>query len=225
MGRVIVDRIAGEVLAEAGIEPPACAYRLCLAAGLAVRVAPRRARACLVGSTVLVPPHDPPERQRFAAAHELAHLLLRERGLPDAERDADALAAALTLPTPWFCAQLERLGWDLLALRRICRYSSHEAIGRRIVSLGGAVLWVCDRARGKRHSTRWLSDDADPALAHPTPLEWQTVARVARERQAYRDERIGAWPLESPDVLRVISLARAEGLTPPPPPIATAFGA
>jgi hypothetical protein len=219
MGRETIEGVAGEVLAESGIEPPGCAYRLCLAAGLTVRVAPRLGRPCLVGATVLVPSQYAPERQRFAAAHELAHLLLRERGLPDAEGDVDTLAAALVLPRPWFCAQLARLGWDLPALRRVCRYSSHEAIGRRIVSLGGAVLWVCDRVRGRRHGTRWLSDDAHPDLARPTRLEWQTVARVARERTAYRDHRIGAWPLESPDVLRVISLARADALA------ATASGA
>ena len=211
MGEML-ETIAAAVIAESGMEPPICAYRLCLAAGLEVRVGRRGIRPTVVGRTAIVQDGDPPERQRFAAAHELAHLLLRDRGVADDEWSVNWLASALLLPRVWFSERLERRGWDLAALREDCPHSSYEAIGRRIVNLRRAVLWICDRSADGASSRRWLSTGVPNTLSRPTPREWDTVARVARTRRPEYDESLGAWPLEARGVLRVVSLAPAASL-------------
>jgi hypothetical protein len=212
LGVAELEKIAAEVLAEAGMGAPVCAYRLCLAAGLEVRVGRRGTRPTVIGRTVIVQDGDPPERQRFAAAHELAHLLLRDRGVPDDEWSVNWLASALLLPRSWFLQRIEERGWDLAALREDCPHSSYEAIGRRVVNLGRAVLWICDKSDAGNSQRRWLSRGVPAALERPTPREWEMVGRVGRSKVAESTTSLGAWPLEARGVLRVISLGKADEL-------------
>lgn len=209
-----LDRLADEVVAAARVPFPVDAYELCLWADCEVRMGRVGVRPCVLGRTIIIAPEDPPERQRFAATHELSHLLLRERGLPDDEWSVNWLASALLHPRAWFDTLLDRLGWDLVALRRECSYSSHEAIGRRIVNLRRAVLWVCDRGAGKRTSRRTRSTDTDPCLARPTSIERDAISTAARSLEPVRIGPVAAWPLphEGRDWLRVVSIANADDL-------------
>jgi hypothetical protein len=207
-----LELIAAAVLREARLGGPVDAYRLCDAAGFRVCLGYEGCTPTVAGDTVIVNPADPPERRRFAAAHELAHVLLRFYQYPDDEWSVNWLASALLLPRDWFLERLAIRGWDLAGLREDCPHSSYEAIGRRIVNLGGAVMWVCDRHPDKRNGRRWISEDAPLSLTKPTRREWDTVARVAQTGQPECDKSLGAWPLEARGILRVISLGRAADL-------------
>lgn len=223
-----LEGIAHEYLSEAGQgDGPVDSYRLCARAKLRVVLGEPGAKAALVGRLIFVDPNDPPERQRFAAAHELAHRILRERGLPDDEWSVNWLASALIHPRAWFLARLAARGWDLAGLREDCPWSSYEAIGRRVVNVERAVLWVCDRGPDGTSSRRVRSAGIDPRLARPTAIERRLVKHAADRLEPQQERRVGAWPLPLParDRLRVVSLAPAAELltssaarTPPPSP-------
>lgn len=209
-----LEAIATEVLNEAGLGGAVDAYRLCAAARLRVVLGEPGAKAAIVGSRIFVDPLDPIERQRFAAAHELSHLLLRERGIRDTEWRVNWLASALIHPRAWFEERLTARGWDLAELRIDCPYSSWEAIGRRVVNLQRAVLWTCDRGPEGRKSYRVRSLGVPRKLETPTPIEWSLVRDAAATLEPHRTDAVGAWPLPLPDRgrLRVICLGRADAL-------------
>lgn len=209
-----LEQIADVTLARYRLAPPIDIYRLCIRMKLDVRVGPEGLRPTVLGRTIFVAPEDPPERQRFATSHELAHLLLRERGMADTEWNVNWLASALLHPREWFLERLAARRWDLAALREDCPWSSYEAIGRRVVNLERAVLWVCDRGPGARRASRSRSRSVAAALERPTPIERAVVRDAAATLRPQRRDGIGAWPLPRPDRswLRVVSLARADAL-------------
>src|SRR5687767_2373826 len=134
-----LEQVAAEIVRESKLELPLDAYALCKLAELEVRVGRPGCRPTVVGDTILVRPEDPDERRRFAACHELVHLCLRARGLPEDEWTVNYVASAVLHPRDWFMARLAARGWDIEALRTDCPWSSYEAIGRRIVHLRRAV--------------------------------------------------------------------------------------
>jgi hypothetical protein len=209
-----LEAIANEMLRAAGLSAPVDAYDLCRWAGLRVVMGPEGTRPMLVGDVILVNGADPVERRRFAATHELAHRILRERGIEDTEWRVNWLASALLHPREWFMQVLAARGWDLAGLKIECPYSSHEAIARRVVNLRHAVLWVCDRdASGKRTSQRVCSRGVAPRLIDsPTVIERAAVRAAALERRAQSRAFVHALPLERGPALRVICLSRADDL-------------
>lgn len=209
-----LEAIADEILRTAGLEPPIDVYRLALRCAYEVRVGHRPMRPTVLGRTVIVSPSDPTERQRFATAHELSHVFLRERSVHDSEWNVNWLASALLHPRDWFLARLDARGWDLAGLRVDCPWSSYEAIGRRVVNVSRAVLWVCDRGPDGSSSRRSRSHGVSTQLAKPTRAEWSLVRDAAAKLEPRRADRLGAWPLPRPDrgMLRVVSLGHADEL-------------
>jgi hypothetical protein len=208
----LLEGVAAGVLSAAGLGGVVDAYELTLWANCEVRMGRPGMRPCLLGRTIVVAPDDPPERQRFAAVHELGHLLLRERGIDDSEWNVNWLASALLHPRAWFLARLDAHGWDLHALRRDFQWSSYEALGRRAVNVDRAVLWVCDRNGAARSSRRVRSSGLDARLARPTALERRLVQHAAASLAPQRHGLAGAWPLPRGNHLRVISLAPATAI-------------
>lgn len=208
-----LERIASDVLREANLRPPFDPYRLIYAAEFEPRALPG-IRPSLEGRTIWVRAEDPPERQRFTAVHELAHVLLRDRGIDGCEWNTNWLASALIHERGWFLDCLDHRRWDLAALRRDCKWSSYEAIGRRVVNLKPAVLWVCDRGPEGRSSRRTRSAGVSAELEEPTTLERSLVARAATRMRPQRSGGVGAWPVPRMDGkhLRVLSLAPADAL-------------
>jgi hypothetical protein len=209
-----LEGVATEILKAAGLGGAVDVYELALWAGCEVRVGRPGMRPCLLGRTVIVADGDPPERQRFATAHELGHLFLREREIPDSEWRVNWLASALLHPRAWFLSTLRTRGWDLDALRVDCRYSSYEAIGRRIVNVRRAVLWVCDRGPNTQTSRRTRSLSLGNALSRSTAPEREAVKLAAETLAPSRVGPVAAWPLPRPERswLRVVSLADADAL-------------
>lgn len=209
----LLEEVARGVLVEAGMGDGAVdAYKLAKWARCTVRIGRPGMRPLLLGRTIIVAPEDPPERQRFATAHELSHLLLRERSIRDTEWRTNWLASALLHPREWFLERLASRGWDLAGLKIDCPFSSYEAIGRRVVNLDRAVLWVCDRAPSGRSSYRVCSQGLKQRLARPTSIEWTAVKEAARTLEPVQTAALGAWPLPKAERLRVLSLARADAL-------------
>lgn len=209
-----LEQVADEILASAGLGGAVDVYELALWAGCEVRMGRPGMRPCLLGRTIIVAPEDPPARQRFAVAHELGHLFLRERGLSDSEWRVNWLASALLHPRAWFLETIAARQWDLAALRRDCPFSSYEAIGRRIVNLRRAVLWVCDRGPATKTSRRTRSLCLGAALPRSTPMERDAVRAAAETLAPARVGPVAAWPLPCPERnwLRVVSLADADAL-------------
>jgi hypothetical protein len=209
-----LESIADEILCAAGLEPPIDVYRLALRCRFEVRVGHRPMRPTVLGRTVIVSPSDPTERQRFATAHELSHVFLRERGVHDSEWNVNWLASALLHPRTWFLEKLDARGWDLAGLRVDCPWSSYEALGRRVVNVSRAVLWVCDRGPHGASSRRTRSAGVTAKLDRPTRAEWSIVRDAAANLEPRQSEGLGAWPLPRPDrgLLRVVSLGRADEL-------------
>lgn len=210
MDRQALEKIAESVVAEANLRPPFDPYRLVFAADLDVKCAPGITPAVLDGN-VWVRSEDPPERQRATALHELAHELLKDRGC-DSEAGADYLGAALANPRRFFLGCLVRRGWDLRALREECPWTSYEALARRIVDTRLAVAWVCDRGPELgRRSRRYRSIGVGPKYEKPLTREREMVAQAARTLEPAIDgARIGAWPVPSARVLRVVSVLSPE---------------
>ncbi|UJR81453.1 ImmA/IrrE family metallo-endopeptidase [Sandaracinus amylolyticus] len=211
-----LEDIATATLAKYGMPLPVDIYRLCIRMKYDVRLGEPGSRPTVLGRTIFVTPEEPEERQRFAAAHELAHMIMRALGLSisESEKHANWLASALLHPEAWFLERLAARGWDLAALKTDCRWSSYEAIGRRIVSLQPAVLWVCDRGPGVRKGYRVASRGLVARHKKPTRIEWKLVRDAAASLQPQVIAGVGAWPLPSPEHewLRVVSLARADAI-------------
>ncbi len=94
----------------------------------------------------------PQETRTFTLAHEIAHLVMhgeqlcymKNRLRPYFHKEADAFAAALTMPSHLVLREIERNGIDCVALAK--RFSvSHVAMIRRLEELGhlspGLIDW------------------------------------------------------------------------------------
>lgn len=167
----------------------------------------------LVKREIRVDPTYRRDRQGFRIAHECAHALLLEAGMPDTEPACDAVASCLTLPRIDFMRDRRATGGDLFALRELHPYASHEAILRRMVSLDAAVAWVWDVAPVERRY-RIVTPGMRWAHRAPTPLELEAMTHALDARE--HAEPIGgvrAWPVIEGDFVRVVSLAALDVLT------------
>lgn len=159
----------------------------------------------LVGRKIIIDNALRRERRAFAIAHELAHWLLRRRGIRDDETSVNYLAAALLLPRFEFESDLRQRGWDLIALCARHRFASFEAVARRICALRAARAVVFDRPLRGQQRPRWY---AIPRGHRPTDLERDAASEaVATGAPVVITSEITAWPVLEHDWHRVITLA------------------
>ena len=158
-----LDRVAEEVLAEAGVKrPPVEAVSVAAALGITVAwddrqqrrgryVRLRSHRGGPAQATIVARPEPRPERRQWGVAHEIGeHVAWRvfarlgidpREAPPDArEQVANHLAGRLLLPARWFAADATACAWDLLHLKGRYRTASHELIVRRMLEMPPPVI-------------------------------------------------------------------------------------
>lgn len=199
-----LEELARLVLDEADLGPPIDPELLAIDHELEVRDGGPGCQGFLIGHRIIVDEHLRPERRAFAIAHELAHHLLRRRGLHDTESNANYLASAMLLPREEFERDLRVTGWDLLLLRARHRYASFEALARRIVALRPARAFVFDKPLLGQRKPSWYS-----VPWGQRPSEEERLA--AREAVLYGapvevSAGITGWPVIQEDWARAITL-------------------
>jgi len=158
-----LDQIAEQTLRRAQLTaPPVDAFFLAERLGLQIawdatqssrgRYVRLRAGDSLGGHPTIVLRPDPrPEREQWAAAHEIGeHLAVevfhrlgvdpREAAPNGREQVACWLASRLLLPSGWFGSHARACNWDLLLLKRRFSTASHELIARRMLDFEPAVI-------------------------------------------------------------------------------------
>lgn len=207
-----LEGLAARILDEWGKGPPVDLFELARDCGFVVRFG---SAASLVGNIITVDDSLRPEKQRWDAGHELAHALLEQARLPEAEPTVQYLTSCLLLPRLDFLRDVRRLGRDPWRLKERHPWASHEAIARRLVSQEPSVLWIWDRGPGGEESLykvvtpgwRW-------PLRQPTALEQQALDEAA-EAGGEPVRPLGgvvAWEVAEPGWRRVLCLSDAEVL-------------
>jgi len=213
-----VDRLAGEVLARAGvIQPPIDAMRVAKGLGLAVAWDDQQAgRARLVtlaaaggwAPSIFVR-HDPrAERQQWAVAHEIGESFAEQvfgelgidaRDTPRQGREmvANAIAAAILMPRGCLANDGAALGWDLPALKERYCTASHELIARRMLDCSTPIcISVYDQNR-----LTWRKSNIAGRLPKLTEFEMAARRRAHESGESVVDEgppRIQVWPIHEP---------------------------
>jgi Zn-dependent peptidase ImmA (M78 family) len=227
----VVNDIAAELLAEAGVDrPPVDALLVAKRLGLLVaedRESDYRARFVRLGQTnrnlrgtILLADDPRPERKQWAVAHEIgefaAHRVYSEleidpESLPPAERErmANHLANALLLPFGWFRADASAVDWDLFELKQIYSTASHELIARRMLAMPqGVIVSLFDQGK-----LVWRKSNVirrPPPLAPAEMGTWRTAHEQGRATQYECQELpdglrdIRCWPVHEPHWKREI---------------------
>lgn len=186
----------------APVDPDVLAYRR----GLRVYDGGPGSAGLLIAKRIYVDETLRSVRRAFTIAHEVAHDIQDEHGMPRIEWVADYIAAALLCPRLDFEASLRRMGWDLLHLRARYRLASYEVLARRIVALREARACVFDRPlQGQRDPTSYVIphdgsppdedeiDAAREAIACGTPVKYRAG--------------LTAWPIIETAWARAITVA------------------
>jgi hypothetical protein len=213
-----LDRVADEILAEAGVAgPPVDAMAVARTLGIVLALDDRqqgRARYVRLGdrrsngrrATILLRPEPRPERRQWAVAHEIgehvAHRVFERWGSDPVEMAANAreqvanwLAGRLLLPTAWFAADAAACGWGLLALKARYNTASHELIARRMLDCRPAVvISIIDQQRVSFRRSN-VSGRVPPPL--PEEVEcWNSIRERRRPSKARRGQSlIQGWPI------------------------------
>jgi hypothetical protein len=213
-----LDRVAGEILQEAGVErPPVDAAKVAGALRIAIAVDDRqdgRARYVRLNSrradrsqaAILLKPEPRAERRQWAIAHEIGeHAAYRvfaawgadPRAAEPGAREvvANHLAGRLLLPTKWFAAEAAECGWDLLALKRRFSTASHELIARRMLECRPpVVISIFDQRQ-----LSFRRGNLPGLMPAPLPAELDCWRRAHEGRVALacdpRGFRVQAWPI------------------------------
>lgn len=150
-------------------------------------------------------PDSRPERQQWAAAHELGEyaawqvfdrLGVDMRLVVPAwrERVASLLASRLLLPSCWFRPVAEGAGWDLLKIKACFITASHELILRRMLDFEPPlVISVFDQGQ----LTLRLSN-VPGRVPPPQADELACVQSVRRTARPARRGTTAAWPAYEP---------------------------
>lgn len=222
-----LDRLAADVLAEAGVEsPPVNAFELAARLELTVAVDDdqsgrarcvrlmRRSRAGAKGA-ILVRSEDRVERRQWAVAHEIGeHFAARvfcDLGIdlrdvaPEArERVANQLAGRLLLPAEWFGTDAAACDWDLPALKALYATASHELIARRMLEFPPPIV-VTIFDQGRVTLRRGNLHGRAPPLS---PLErdcWRAVHSTGLpDERAARGVHVRGWPVYEANFKREI---------------------
>ncbi len=160
---------------------------------------------CNEAALMVLRPDSRPERQQWAAAHELGEyaawrvfdrLGVDMRLVVPAwrERVASLLASRLLLPGCWFRPIAEAAGWDLLEIKACFITASHELILRRMLDFElPLVISVFDQGR--------LTLRRSNLPGRVPPPQADELACVRRVRQTARPAHRGtaaAWPVYEP---------------------------
>jgi len=231
-----VDRLAEQLLAEAGIVgPPVDAFRVAAALGMTVAwdgVQPGRARYVRLARayrdslpTILLRPDPRAERRQWAVAHEVgehvawrlfAELRIDPREAPDGAREqaANALASRLLVPTAWLAADGPGCDWDLLKLKARYRTASHELIARRMLDCSDpVVVTIFDQRQVTFRAGN--SGARRPPLTGTERRCWQEVHdRNRPSRCLAGDCRVRGWPVHEADWKREILRTETHGVWP-----------
>lgn len=153
--------------------------------------------ALRIGERAIVPASVRPARLHGLLTHEIAHILLARYGLPNTERNARYLGAALLVSRRILDRQL-RAGWNLHELMAYHVNASAELLARRIMDLRHGSLAIYDG--GRLHYRIGRAAPRERALVDEV-LEHECAVRV--------DDLHGAWPVMDGRWRRVIVLAAA----------------
>jgi Zn-dependent peptidase ImmA (M78 family) len=162
-----------------------------------------------------------PERSRFDAAHELAHLTLHKHGGPRqgrlAEHEANAFASSFLMPSADVKARIPYVSSldQLVSAKRHWRVSV-AALAYRLHKLGTMSDWqyrhICIQM-GKRGYP-----DAEPnSIPREESLVWKKVLSDLWNRRVTKADIAGALFLPADEIENLIF-----GLTGPPVPVAAA---
>jgi Zn-dependent peptidase ImmA (M78 family) len=171
----IVDRLVDELLARGGVTaPPVDVIRLAQdALGMVVcmdRQQPERGRAQRTAGRriIYLKPEPREERHQWTVAHEVGeHMkveLLERLGLEPSqtraltgESLANLFAHRLLVPTRWLTDDAPASDYDVLALKKRYRTSSHEVIALRLLDLPEpSIITIVDNDTvTKRRSNSW----------------------------------------------------------------------
>ena len=214
---VRIEGVAAFVLDDLNAEIPVDFFKLADDEGFEVKPGPAgKDKAAAVGNRIYYDPTLRPEKQRWDVGHELSHHWLREHGLQDTEPACQSLTARTLMPSDEFGRDLRRHGPDPWALKRIHRHASHEAIGRRVVSIEPSVLWVWDE--GPDYSNRYCVVTPRwrwPYRRYPTAIEMEALDVAADSEPETRIEIVGgivSWLVVDGPWRRRLSLADGEVL-------------
>jgi hypothetical protein len=220
-----LDRVAMEILTEAGIQgPPVDAFRVAQALGITVALderQPVRARFVQLKSlrggqpraTILLRPEPRKERQQWAIAHEVGEraawrvfeiLAIDVRVTSPMAREsvANYLAGRLLLPEPWFAPRAAQCDWDLLRLKGHFPTASHELIARRMLDFAGWVI-VSIFDQQQISFRRGNLPGRAPPLSTAEKACWRKVHEHNRP-QASVDGVVQGWPIHEPGWKREI---------------------
>jgi len=154
---------------------------------------------------VVLRPDPRPERQQWAAAHELAEYAawsvfdrlgadLRLVSPAWRERVANLLAARLLLPANWLRPLAQQTAWDLLQIKASFATASHELILRRMLDFDVAlVISVFDQGR-----LTLRRSNLPASVPPPGADELSCVRRVRRSMRPARCGAVAAWPAYEP---------------------------
>jgi len=187
---------ADEVRRSLGLTGPASPFDVAARLGLVVEedkaFRPRGFTCPTDGDRVIwLRSGDRTTRTCYALAHEIGHWHVYDQNREDLlERLCDRFAASLLMPRAEFVASSRDAGFDLWKLQKVWRFSSLEAIARR---MGEAVPEVISAA-WLETATRWRAPKApsDPVAA----LEREALGFAyskSRGRAEARSEHGAAW--------------------------------
>lgn len=225
-----LDRVAAEVLAEAGAEgPPVEAVAVARALGITVAwddgqpgraryVRLRPHRGGRAQATILARREPRPERRQWGVAHEIGEYVAwrvfaalgvdAREASPDArEQVANHLAGRLLLPAAWFAADAASCAWDLLHLKGRYRTASHELIARRMLEMPPPVI-VSIVDNGSLYLRR---SNVPGRVPPPSPGELACRRVVHEQNRSHRTadgpQTIQGWPVHEEgwkrEILRV----------------------
>lgn len=221
-----LDQVALESLDEAHITgPPVDAVQVAHRLGLVVAMDPsmaERARFVRLGGsggpgqgTIVVGPHQRPERFQWAVAHEIgeatAYRVFELVGLtpqgarPSAREEvANELAGRILLPRHWFTADGDSCDWDLLELKSRYSTASHELIARRMLD-GDWPTRITVFDQGK---LAWRRSNCGRRTDRQLEIEVRAQEQAHRLSEPIEIDsdryRVRCWPVHEPEWRREI---------------------
>jgi hypothetical protein len=194
-----VDQVAEMLLAQARwVDPPVNAWDLAKRLNITVaidtsQVVRARQKRIAGRAAVFLRPEPRFERTQWAIAHEIAeHAAYRVFQLAGVAADevsprlreqaANQLASRLLMPSATFAADVGRLGYDLLELKRRYTTASYESIAMRLLSLPAALI-VTVFDHGGLTSRRTNLPGRLLPLGERERACWATVHDVGRPRR------------------------------------------
>lgn len=209
-------------------EPPANVAVDLYVSGLRLVYDARLARGgCRLGKIAYLDPGAPVEAQRFAAHHEIGHLLGARIG-DRSEEAANYIAGATSMPRDMIRHAVRAVGWDL-PLVQAAFGMGHEATGRRLVDVYAPTCpLVLSVWSGPKLVVRYARGELPRGLDRITHREQQAALVAVEEHEPGWDAQrsVGAWNVNERRgrmtyVLADVEALGRQGARPSHPPLAT----